>query len=118
MKFLLIFVLCTFVLDGVYAPPSSAYMKSAFVRNTWIKDYFRRGYSYGDISMFLAALHGITIGISGIKKVLKRMGLRRRVAQTEESMNIIIQSIREEIEGSGKSLRFFKPPLICVHLRN
>jgi len=43
-----------------------------------IKEYFRRGYSYDIILLFLKKYHSLNISKSTLKRTLKYLGLRRR----------------------------------------
>jgi len=43
-----------------------------------IRAYFEAGYAYSLILRFLKGLHGITISLRTLKRLLRKMGLRRR----------------------------------------
>lgn len=107
MKFLLLMLLCGMLLDCAYAPPSQKHYDMTNVRNRWVKYYFNKGFSYKDITLFLATVHGFTLGVSGLKKALKKLGMRRRETATQESLNEVVRCVREEIDGSGNILRLF-----------
>ena len=101
MKFILVLSICGMVLDCAYAP--SPYVRKDFtVCNNWIKHYFHKGYSYKDITLFLASLHGFRLGIEGLKKALRSLGLRKRERRTEANLGQILTAVRREIDGSGK----------------
>ena len=70
-------------------------------RTGFIAAYFRQGYSYKDIVLFLATLHGITLSVSGLRKILRRMGLRRNEQLDEERLRGVVEAVRSKIEGSS-----------------
>ena len=44
-------------------------------RDSLIQDYFRQGYSH---QLFLYFIHGISLSLRQLKRILRRLGLRRR----------------------------------------
>ena len=50
-------------------------------RDALVEHYFHLGYDYGLILCFLHFLHGISISLRQLKRILKRLGLRRRTLQ-------------------------------------
>ena len=50
-------------------------------RDALILRYFSLGYEYGLILCFLHFLHGVTISLRQLKRILRRLGLRRRALQ-------------------------------------
>jgi hypothetical protein len=50
-------------------------------RDVLVEYYFNVGYDYGLIVCFLHFLHGITISLRQLKRILRRLGLRRRTLQ-------------------------------------
>ena len=103
MKLILVLVLFGFILDCAYAPTPA---KDNTVRNNAIKWYFNRGYAYKDITLFLAAMHGIRIGVDRLKAILKKLGLKRRTRHTEESLKDVVTAIQHELDGSGKNIYY------------
>lgn len=64
---------------------------SSLSRDEVITLYFRCGYSYKLILCFLFALHGIYLSLRQLKRILRRLGLRRR---HPINFHIIDQSMR------------------------
>lgn len=99
----LIIISCTF--DIAHAPlPDNIY---AFVsqerhRTGLIKAYFKQGYAYKDIVLFLATIHGIKIGIDRLKQILCKLGLRRRQPKNEDTVGPVLEAVRDIMEESGK----------------
>ena len=47
-------------------------------RDRLIREYFARGFQYKLILCFLAAVHGICISLSTLKRTIRRLNLRKR----------------------------------------
>ena len=104
IRHLFCFYLLLALLEFVHAPlpkytPAMTSFKSS--RHALIKAYFKQGYSYKEIILFLSVMHGLSIGMTTLKKALARMGLRRRKQQTEGSLGIIIKAVKKKIASSG-----------------
>ena len=54
-------------------------MATVLSRDDLIKWYFFEGYEYGLIVCFLYFVHGISLSVRQLKKILREMHLRRRV---------------------------------------
>ena len=66
-----------------------------------ISYYFRKGYKYKTIALFLKLRHNIEISIRTLKRRLQNFGLQRTACNvTEESLR---QIISKEIEGSAST---------------
>lgn len=105
MKVVLLLVFFVFVLDTAYAPYPTVirpFVPGIQQREVLIKAYFRQGYAYKDIVLFLATMHGIYIGVDRLKRILARLGLRRRNVLDEESARRVLEAVRSEIVESGK----------------
>ena len=70
-------------------------------REGLIAAYFKQGYSYKDIVLFLATMHGLKLSVSRLRQILFRLGLRRKEQHTMESVNCVLQAVKTELEGSG-----------------
>ena len=101
MKHILCLIILLNVLDDVYAP-RPVNRREAAARNTLIRTYFNQGFVYKDIVLFLATLHGIHISEIGLKRVLQKLGLRRRTEYTEHKVKELVSVIIEEQEHSGE----------------
>ena len=101
MKLVLCLIILLNVLDTVYAPPPLN-QREAAARNVLIKAYFNQGIIYKDIVLFLATLHGIHISVIGLKRVLRKLGLKRRAEYNEQNLKEIVAAITEEQQSTGK----------------
>lgn len=103
VMFLLVLSLFIFI-KVVYAPIppyTNIFSRRGHERTGFIAAYFRQGYSYKDIVLLLATLHGITLTVNGLRGILRRMGLRRNERLDEERLRGVIEAVRSEMEGSG-----------------
>jgi len=67
--------------------------------------YFGQGYSNLEILSFIALQHNHTVSLSTLKRVLSRLGLRRRFPRGTENREEITDIIRKELlESSGGTL--------------
>ena len=110
VKLLVITFVIYCAVESVYAPTSSyasALGRKTKGRDVLIKAYFNRGYTYKEILLFLACLHGIKLSLSWLKQIIRRLGLRRQQVQTQESLKLVVRRIKEEIRQSGKPLNMF-----------
>ena len=69
-------------------------------RNEIIKVYFNMGMLYKDIVIILAVDHGVIITLRHLKRILKEVGLVRRINYS--SIAHIVKFIHNQIRGSGK----------------
>lgn len=105
MKVFLKIIVFLCVFTTAYAP-LTGYVKALTknqhsTRDNLIKAYFKQGYSYPDIILFLFTINGIRIGLTQLCTILRRLGLRRRVEHNEEQMRRTLDVVRREIAGSG-----------------
>ena len=63
-------------------------------RDELIGAYFRLGYEYKLIVCFLHFKHGVNISLRQLKRVLRRLGLRRRVRVTATLLSVAMQLIK------------------------
>ena len=75
-------------------------------RDNLIRSYFNQGYSYKNIADMLLHVHAISVSVSHLKRLLKRMGLRRRVACTRHQLERVVIAIQQELQGSGRFLGY------------
>ena len=64
-----------------------------------IKYYFKKGYEYDVIILFLSKFHGIEMSLRTLKNRYKCLGLRRRSAHFDETE--VRARIQQELDGSG-----------------
>jgi len=98
---MLLFIVFAVTVDVVCAPLAEFQFSEGSSRDGFIAAYFRLGYSYKDIVLFLATLHGMKIGVPRLKQILYRLGLRRRVEHTQETVAAVLQAVQHELEESG-----------------
>lgn len=118
MRNLLVLIIIAVIIDAAYAPgtqfPGTLSRRHAR-RDALIKGYFKAGYSNKDIALFLASVHGIKISVQWLKKVVRKLGLRRRFPQTEDTLRTLIEAIQGEIAAGGKWSTCFRFALVdCI----
>ena len=64
------------------------------LRDELVRHYFRAGHKYGTILRFLRAVHGVSLSMRQLKRVLKRLGLRRRVQKSAQTLRSVSRLIR------------------------
>ena len=64
-----------------------------------ITSYFLSGYSYDEILTTLSSIHGVDISMRQLHRKLRSLGLYRR--GHHDSINVIINAINTELQGSG-----------------
>ena len=72
-------------------------------REVLIQQYFSQGMTNVEILSFLAVQHGNGISLSTLKRILAKLGLKRRpgTAGNDDEVRAVISS---ELVGSGKAL--------------
>ena len=68
-------------------------------RNSLITDYFNLGLSYHEIAAFLASFHDVILSVRQVKRILRRLGLRRRLNQS--NVGDVLHAVMHELNGSG-----------------
>ena len=68
-------------------------------RNSLITDYFNLGLSYHEIAAFLASFHDVILSVRQVKRILRRLGLRRRLNQSD--VGDVLHAVMHELNGSG-----------------
>ena len=70
-----------------------------------LSDYFTKGFTYLEIQEFLRVYRQQTIGLSTIKRHLKKLNLfRRPVERIWADDATLLTAVREELSGSGSNL--------------
>lgn len=94
----LLFAVCLFCLtlcplgESIIWSPSLA--RHGTTRNDLIRDYFRSGYTYSVIVKILWLVHGIRLSLRHLKRVVKALGLQRRVQLTRAVFRQVVTAIR------------------------
>lgn len=73
-------------------------------RDEVIKTYFNLGFKAQEIVLFLVSVHGIRVSLRHLKRILKRLGCRRRRFQS--NLDEIVGVVEEELRGSGSLLGY------------
>ena len=84
----------------VYTPavlPNGQYL----ARDVLVASYFRQQYRNKEIMMTLASVHGIIVSLATVERILKRLGLKRRVPVSDEILAAAVLQIQAEINESG-----------------
>lgn len=71
-----------------------------------VRAYFEHEYSNLDIVLCLASSHGVYISIRTVKRILKRLGLRRRVPCTEDIVKEAYEEIESQLRSSGRMIGY------------
>ena len=73
-------------------------------RNDIVESYFRLGFYYTEILLYLVLFHGISLSLRQLKRVLKSKGLGRR--RNSSDIREICQVVEEELRGSGSNIGY------------
>ena len=73
-------------------------------RNDIVESYFRLGFDYTEILLYLVLFHGISLSLRQLKRVLKSKGLGRR--RNSSDIREICQVVEEELRGSGSNIGY------------
>ena len=115
MKTHIIFVCFLIVIHGAWAPSTAneqLLLEHGGNRDGLISAYFRQGYSYKDIVLFLASIHGFKIGVDRLKQILRRLRLRRREPQNQETVQRVVAAVQKEMEESGNYILILRKPYV------
>ena len=77
--------------------PAICYLGHISGRDSLITTYFNLGFTYNEIVAFLLLSHGIKLGLSQLKRVLKSRRLRRR--ENASRITEVINAVGEELRG-------------------
>ena len=72
-------------------------------RDEIVEEYFKIGLSVPEITLFLCSVHRIFISLRQVKRILRRLGCRRR---SQSGLNEIVEVVEEELRGSGSLLGY------------
>ena len=73
-------------------------------RNSVITSYFNLGLSYTEIAAFLASFHGVVLSVRQLKRILRRLGRRRRLNPSDAGD--VLNAIICELSGSGSIIGY------------
>ena len=77
-----------------------------------IKNYFRLGYTYNEILTSLFQIHGISVSLRKLHRILRRNGLYRK--SNKSSFDQVIEFVSEQLEGSGSSIGYRQMHQRCI----
>ena len=77
---------------------------NALARDKIIETYFSLGFTAQEIVLFLASVHGFCISLRHLKRILRRLGCRRRRFQSD--LDEVVQVVQGELGGSGSLLGY------------
>ena len=73
-------------------------------RDRLIRSYFHQGLSYTEIVFTLLRIHGVSLCVRQLKRILARLGLKRRFNDNNSSpLETIVEAILKEIETTAGS---------------
>ena len=76
-------------------------------RDRLIRSYFHQGLSYTEIVFTLLRIHGISLCVRQLKRILARLGLKRRFNDSNSSpLETIVEAILKEVETSGQCIEY------------
>ena len=73
-------------------------------RDEVIESYFHLGFTAQEIVLFLANVHCMYISLRYLKRILSRLGCRRRRFQSD--LDEVVDEVQQEIKGSGRLLGY------------
>lgn len=77
---------------------------NALARDEIVETYFSLGFTAQEIVLFLASVHGFCISLRHLKRILRRLGCRRRRFQSD--LDEVVQVVQGELAGSGSLLGY------------
>ncbi len=79
-------------------------------RNAIITKYFNLGHSYPEIVAFLASFHGVMLSVHQLKRILRRLGLGRRLLLLlllkKSDVEDVHDAVMQELNGSGSTVGY------------
>ena len=74
-------------------------------RDRLIRSYFHQGLSYTEIVFTLLRIHGVSLCVRQLERILPRLGQKRRFNDNNSSpLETIVEAILKEIETSGQCI--------------
>ena len=73
-------------------------------RDDLIRSFFYSGFTYAEIFFMLSTRHNVRIGVSHLKRILRKMVLKRKNFNFD--IENVIQCISNELRGSGSSMGY------------
>ena len=73
-------------------------------RNDFVERYFRLGFDYTEILLYLMLFHGTSLSLRQLKRLLKAKGLGRR--RNPSDLREVCDAVEEELRGSGSNIGY------------
>ena len=73
-------------------------------RDGLIRSYFYSGFTYAEIVLMLNTRNNIQLSVSHLKRILRKMGLKRKNLNLD--IENVIHCISNELRGSGSSMGY------------
>ena len=77
---------------------------NALAQDKLIETYINLGFAAQETVLFLASVHGLCFSLRHLKRILRRLGCRRRRFQSD--LDEIVQVVQGELRGSGSLLGY------------
>ena len=77
---------------------------NALSRDEVIESYFHLGFTAQEIVLFVTNVHCMYISLRHLKRILRRLGCRRRRFQS--NLDEVVDVVQEELKGSGSLLGY------------
>ena len=84
--------------------PSIASLQSSAAKDDLIEWYFKRGFGYNEILLFLLNCHGIHMSLRSLHRVLRRKNLSRK--KEKSGLYQVLHFIQRELAGSGNNVGY------------
>ena len=88
-----------------YTPSLPERVNDARERLALIRSYFEQGFSYAEIVATMLIVHGVSISLRHLKRLLSLAGLRRRGFR-ESPLHLLVDSILRELENSEQCIGY------------
>ena len=99
MLFLSVLSAKSLAAESILPPYLPALRSGERSRNLLIQEYFNLGFGYTEILAFLCIVHGIRLSLRHLKRILCRIGLRRR--GTSSNLHDVVSAVEQELSHSG-----------------
>ena len=88
----------------VLNPSIASLLQSSADKDDLIEWYFKRGFGYNEILLFLLNCHGIHMSLRSLHRVLRRKNLSRK--KEKSGLHQVLHFIQRELAGSGNNVGY------------
>ena len=99
MLFLSVLSAKSLAAESILPPYLPALRSGERSRNLLIQEYFNLGFGYTEILAFFCIIHGIRLSLRHLKRILCRIGLRRRGMSS--NLHDVVSAVEQELSHSG-----------------